>query len=134
MAANFGGKLFPRKVQKTIYLSFLVCASVCSSWCLFCRLIVLFCLLVWDPGCCRGNTEQILDQLRCSVTSIEVPSTTHRSMCLVPYHTGALPWPSKWPASEVHLFLLCFCLFEWDPGGRQGNTERILDQLWRSVT
>jgi hypothetical protein len=29
------------------------------------------------------------------------------SCCIVrcaPYGTGALPWPSKWPAMEVHLF------------------------------
>ena len=67
MAASSGGKVWPWEVQKTIHLSFLAGAFVCTSQCLFRHLIVFFCLLVWDPGGCRGNTEQIFDQLRCSV-------------------------------------------------------------------
>ena len=42
---------------------------------------------------------------------------------------GALPRPSKSPASEMH----SFCLFVWDPVGRRGNTEKIPDRLQRSV-
>jgi len=58
---------------------------VCRSWCLFCCLIVFFCLLVWDPGGCRGYTEQIFNRLQCPVASIEALSTMHWSMRLVLY-------------------------------------------------
>ena len=90
MAAYFGGKVCPREVQKTIHLSFLACDIVCISCCLFCYLIVFFGLLVWDPGGRRGNTEQILDQLRCPVASIEALSMMHRSMRLVLYRRIAM--------------------------------------------
>ena len=90
MATYFGGKVCPWEVQKTIHLYFLACAIICNSWCLFCHLIVFFCLLVWDPGGRRGNTEQILDQLQCPVASIEALSTTHWLMCSVLYRRIAM--------------------------------------------
>jgi hypothetical protein len=57
MAVYFGGTVCPCEVQKTIHLSFLACAIVFTSRCLFCCLIVFFCLFEWDPGGRRGNTE-----------------------------------------------------------------------------
>ena len=92
MAVNFGGNVCPWEVQKTINLSFLACAIVWynSSWCLFCRLIVLFCLLVLDPGGYWGDTERIVDQLQCPVASIEALGMVHQLMCLVPYRRIAL--------------------------------------------
>jgi hypothetical protein len=30
---------------------------LCRSWCLFCHLIVFFCLFEWDPGVRRGNIK-----------------------------------------------------------------------------
>ena len=45
------------------------------------------------------------------------------------YHTGASPWPSKPPASEMHLFAINILY----AGGRRGDTEQILNWLWRPV-
>ena len=108
MVANFGGKVWPWKLQKTIHLSFLACAIVCSSWYLFCCLIVFFCLLVWDPGGLQGNTEQKFDQLQCPVASIEALSTAHWSMSLVLYRCIALAikMASKLDAFVLIVFLL----------------------------
>ena len=91
MAAYFGGKVCPWKVQKTIHLSFLTCAIVCSSRLVFVLLFDCVLLLACrDPGGRRGNMEQILDQLRCPVASIEALSTTRWSMRLLLYQRIAL--------------------------------------------
>ena len=102
VATSFGGKVCPWEVQKTIHLSFFACAIVCSSRCLFCCLIVLFCLLAWDPGGHWGDTEQIFNQLRCPVASVEALSTTHWLMRLVPYRRIALA--IEVAGDEMHLF------------------------------
>ena len=54
------------------------------------------------PGGRRGNTEQVVAQWQRPVTSGK-PWSCCIGRCAL-YGTGAPPWPSKWPATEVHLF------------------------------
>ena len=64
---------------------------------------MFFCLLVWDPGGRWGDMEQIFDQLRCPVASIEALSTAHQLMSSVLYRGIALAIKM---ASELDAFVL----------------------------
>ena len=98
---------------------------------MFCHLIVLFCLLVWDPGGRQGDTERIFNQLQCPVASIEALSTAHQLSVdvLDTVSTSALPGHQNGQRVRCICFDCVFCLFVWDPGGCRGDMEQIFDQL-----
>ncbi len=54
------------------------------------------------PGGCRGNTELVVAQWQRPVASGK-PWSCCIGRCAL-HGTGAPPWPTKWPATEVHLF------------------------------
>ena len=81
----------------------------------------VICLLVWDPGGRRGDTERIFNRLRCLVASIEALSTAHWSMSSVLYRRIALAieMASKLDAFVLIVFLLV-CMGPWRSLGRYG--------------
>ena len=68
-----------------------------------------FCLFVWDPGGCWGDTERIFNRLRCPVASIEALSAAHWLMSSVMYRRIALAieMASKLDAFVLIVFFAC---------------------------
>ena len=56
--------------------------------------------------CYHGAAREIQSEYspNCGVQWLPVKPWSCFIRRCAPYGTGALPWPSKWPATEVHLF------------------------------
>ena len=65
--------------------------------------IIHRCFVCCRPGGRWGNTEQVVAQWQRPVAS-GVALDMRIGQCRM-YHFNASPWPSKWPATEGHLFV-----------------------------
>jgi hypothetical protein len=63
------------------------------------------CLFACCPGGCWGNTEQVVAQWQLPGASSVALDLLHRAMPRSLLF-NASAWPSKWPATEAHLFVI----------------------------
>ena len=66
--------------------------------------MMYLCFVCCCPGGRRGNTEPVVARWRCPVASGEILVMLHIGWCRM-YHFNASVRPSKWAATEMHLFV-----------------------------
>ncbi len=73
------------------------------------------CMFACCPGCCWGNTEQVVAQCRRPVASQVALDMLHWAMCFVPHrHTAvAIEMAGGWGAFVCHCHLVCIIIHSY---------------------